>query len=167
MASVNKAIIIGRLGKDPEVRTSQAGKAFCSMTVATDSGFGDKRVTDWHTVVTFDKQAENCGRFLKKGSSVYVEGRISYDKYEKDGQTRYTTRIIANTVQFLDSRNSQAGGFSQGYDPAFDQTQSSGYGAPQPYSNSAPQYNAKPAAQPEPVPDFGVGGAFTDDEIPF
>ena len=109
MASVNKAIIIGRLGKDPEVRTSQAGKAFCSMTVATDSGFGDKRVTDWHTVVTFDKQAENCGRFLKKGSSVYVEGRISYDKYEKDGQTRYTTRIIANTVQLLDSRNSQAG----------------------------------------------------------
>jgi len=173
MVSVNKAIIIGRLGKDPEVRSSQAGKAFCNMTVATDSGFGDKKITDWHTVVAFDKQAENCGRFLKKGSMVYVEGRISYDKYEKDGQTRYTTRIIASTVQFMDSKNSQ-GGFSQGYDPSFDQTQSSGYGAPSSSYNQAPaygsqqsQYNKPQYNQPQqPAPDFGAG-EFTADDVPF
>lgn len=158
---INKAILVGRLGKDPEVRTGQSGKQFCNFTLATDTGFGDKRVTDWHNVVCFDKQAENCGRFLKKGSLVYVEGKISYDKYEKDGQTRITTRIIANSIQFLDTKSAQGG-----YDSSFDQTRSN-YGAPS--YDSRPAYGA-PASQPvaSPAPaSFGGEAGFADEDIPF
>lgn len=99
---LNKALLIGRLGKDPELRTSQSGKQFCSFTVATDNGYGEKKTTDWHNVVCFDKCAEACGKYLKKGSPVYVEGRISYDKYtDKNGVEKISTRIVASTVDFL------------------------------------------------------------------
>ncbi len=162
---VNKVILIGRLGKDPEVRASQAGKSFCSFTLATDTGFGDNRKTDWHNIVAFDKQAENCGRFLKKGSLVYIEGRISYDKYtDKDGQQRTSTRILANTVQFLDSKTGSNGGYSQSYDPSFDQSRG-GYGS---YGSAPASYGA-PAQQP-PTPPASNGdfsATFNDEDVPF
>lgn len=162
---VNKVILIGRLGKDPEVRASQAGKSFCTFTLATDTGFGENRKTDWHNIVTFDKQADNCGRFLKKGSLVYVEGRISYDKYQdKDGQQRTSTRILANTVQFLDSKNA-SGGYTQNYEPSFDQSRGSynNYGGPSSYG--APAQPTPTAAQPAAAPEFST--SFADEDIPF
>ena len=90
---VNKVILVGRLGKDPECRTAQSGKNVCRFTMATDSGFGASKKTDWHNVVCFDKQADFCKNYLRKGSLIYVEGRISYGEYEKDGVKRYTTDI--------------------------------------------------------------------------
>ncbi|MBQ4361257.1 MAG: single-stranded DNA-binding protein [Proteobacteria bacterium] len=178
---VNKVILIGRLGKDPEVRASQAGKSFCSFTLATDTGFGDNKKTDWHNIVTFDKQAENCGRFLKKGSLVYIEGRISYDKYtDKDGQQRTSTRILANTVQFLEPKGSSSGGYSQSYDPSFDQSRGgygsyggapNSYGAPAQQSYGAPQQNYGAPAQQPPAAQPPAGGefatSFADEDIPF
>ena len=159
---VNKVILVGRLGKDPEVRASSAGKQFCNMTLATDSGFGDNKKTDWHNIVVFDKQAENCGRYLKKGSLIYVEGRISYDKYnDKDGQVRYTTRIIANSIQFLDTKNSNGGNYDQSYD------QRSNY-EPRPSYEQRPSYNNAPAPAPAPQGESFAGDAgFSDEEIPF
>lgn len=105
---VNKAILIGRLGKEPECRTAQSGKMVCRFSLATDSGYGQSKKTDWHTIVCFDKQAEFCKNYLHKGSLVYIEGRISYGEYEKDGVKRYTTEIMANTVQSVGGRNESA-----------------------------------------------------------
>lgn len=107
---VNKVILVGRLGKDPELRTTSGGKQTCRFSLATDSGFGDNKRTDWHSIVAWEKTAEACGRYLRKGSLVYVEGRLRYDKYEKDGQTRYTTDVIVNSIQFLSTKNEGGGG---------------------------------------------------------
>lgn len=109
MASVNKVILVGRLGADPESRSLQGDKRITKFRMATDFGFGDKRSTDWHKVTTFDKVADNCAKYLSKGSSVYVEGRIQYRKWEKDdGTTQWLTEVVAHTVQFLDSRQESA-----------------------------------------------------------
>lgn len=101
MASVNKVILVGRLGQDP----SKSGPA-CKFSVATSEKWKDKdgnqqERTEWSNIVTFGKLSDICLQYLKKGSEVYVEGRLQTDKYEKDGVTRYSTSIIANTVQFL------------------------------------------------------------------
>lgn len=98
---LNKVMLIGRLGRDPERRTTQAGKPVCSFTLATDAGYGDNKKTDWHTIAVFGKTADNCAKYLHKGSLAYVEGRIFYDSYEKDGIKHTTTKIIADTVQFI------------------------------------------------------------------
>ena len=107
---LNKVMIIGRLGADPELRYTQAGQPICSMRVATDESYTDKdgnRVdrTEWHSVVVFGKSAENCNQFLRKGSLVYVEGKLSTRKWQdQNGQDRYTTEIRAERVQFLEKR---------------------------------------------------------------
>ena len=98
---LNKVMLIGRLGRDPESKITQSGKSVCTFTLATDTGYGDNKKTDWHNITVFDKAADNCAKFLRKGSPVYVEGRISYDAYEKDGIKHTTTKIIANTVLFI------------------------------------------------------------------
>lgn len=109
---LNKAMIIGRLGQDPEVKYSQAGKAICSITVATDESYTDRdgnRVdrTEWHRVATYDRIAENIGKFLRKGSLVYVEGKLATRKWQaSDGSERSTTEIRAERVQFLERKNS-------------------------------------------------------------
>jgi len=116
MASVNKAIIVGNLGIDPELRHTQSGTPVCNLRVATherwsgrDGSEGGER-TEWHNVVVFGKQAENCERYLSKGRQVYVEGRLQTRKWEdKDGRDRYTTEIVALTVQFL-SGGGEGGG---------------------------------------------------------
>jgi single-strand DNA-binding protein len=114
--SVNKAIIVGNLGKEPEVNYTQSGTAVCNLSVATNEKWKDKsgeqqERTEWHRVTVFGNQAENCGKYLAKGRQVYVEGRIQTKKWEdNDGNTRYTTEIVAHSVQFLSGGDSDFGG---------------------------------------------------------
>lgn len=149
MASVNKVILVGNLGKDPEVRYMPSGEAVTNITVATtdtwkDKNSGDKKeATEWHRVVFFRKLAEIAGQYLKKGSQVYIEGSLKTRKWEKDGVERYTTEIVADTMQMLGRRE---GGGSPGQERG---ERSSGA-------------SAKPAAQPA-----ASGIADIEDDIPF
>jgi single-strand DNA-binding protein len=151
MAGVNKAIIVGHLGRDPEVRYTQDGTAVANFTVATseswtDKNSGEKREnTEWHRIVVWRRLAEICGEYLSKGRQVYVEGKLQTRSWEQDGVTRYTTEIVANTVQFLGSAAGgggprqggptqgggefgQGGGGRQVQDPGYPDP---GYGEPQ------------------------------------
>ena len=107
---VNKAILIGRLGKDPEVRYTPDGTMIINFNLATDEQWKDKngekvQKTEWHRIVTFGKLAEICGNYLVKGKLVFVEGRIQTRSWEdKEGVKRYTTEIVANNMQMLDSK---------------------------------------------------------------
>ena len=113
MAAVNKAIILGNLGRDPEVRFTQSGRAVANFTVATtdtwmDQENGRQERTDWHNIVVWGKQAESCGQYLSKGRQVYVEGRIQTRSYgDRDGNKRYVTEIIAQRVQFIGGRGGE------------------------------------------------------------
>lgn len=104
---MNKFIAIGRLGKDPEVRTTPGGKSVANFSLATDSGYGEKKTTQWHRVVAWEKTAELAQKYLKKGSKIFLEGEVQYGKYEKDGVIYYTTDIVARNIQFLDSKSDQ------------------------------------------------------------
>ncbi len=110
MASLNKAQIIGNLGKDPEIRYTQDGRAVASFSIATTDKWKDKATgenrekTEWHRVVSYNRLAEICGEYLSKGSAVYVEGKLKTRSWEKDGVTRYTTEIEAFTMQMLGTR---------------------------------------------------------------
>lgn len=106
---LSKTILIGRLGNTPSVKTSQDGKSYCRFTVATNSGYGDKKKTDWHMVTAFGRNAEACGKYLDKGSMVYVEGRLEYSTFEKDGQKHTKTEILADSVQFIPTGKKQEG----------------------------------------------------------
>ena len=111
---MNKAILIGRLGRDPELRHTQSGKAVCNFSVATDSGYGDNKQTDWHRITVWDKQAESCAQYLEKGRQVAVEGRISYRTYkDSDGNERHATEIVAFRVHFLAGGSRGGGGNGQ------------------------------------------------------
>jgi single-strand DNA-binding protein len=101
MASINKAIILGRLGKDPELKATPNGQFVCKFSIATSEKFKDKETTEWHNIVVWGKSAESSAKYLKKGSMAYVEGRIQSRSWEKDGQKFYATDIIASAVQFL------------------------------------------------------------------
>ena len=113
---VNKAILIGRLGRDPEVRYTQSGTAVASFTLATNEKWKDKEgnpqeQTEWHKIAAFARLGEICGEYLAKGSLVYIEGRIQTRQWEdQDGNKRYTTEIVAREMKMLDSRGSQSGG---------------------------------------------------------
>src|ERR1044072_4675170 len=110
MASVNKVMLVGNLGKDPESRFLPDGGAVCNFSVATKDKWKDKsgeqqERTEWHRISTFAKLAEICGEYLKKGSQVYIEGRLQTRKWQdKEGQDRYTTEIVADRMQMLGSR---------------------------------------------------------------
>ncbi len=116
MASVNKAILIGNLGRDPEVRYMPDGQAVANVSLATTETWKDKsgekqEQTEWHRVAFFGKLAEIAGEYLKKGSPIYVEGRIRTRKWQdKEGQERYTTEIVADRMQMLGSRSGMGGG---------------------------------------------------------
>jgi single-strand DNA-binding protein len=107
MASVNKAIILGNLGRDPELRHTQGGKAVATLRIATNEVWNDasgerQERTEWHSVVVWGRQAETCNQYLTKGRSVYVEGRIQTRKWQdKEGHDRYSTEIVADRVQFV------------------------------------------------------------------
>ena len=115
MSSLNKAMIIGRLGQDPDVRYTQSNTAVANMSIATSERYKDnmgewKENTEWHRVVAWGRTAEICQEYLKKGSQVYIEGPIQTRKWEdKDGQTRYTTEIKALKMTMLDSKGSNGG----------------------------------------------------------
>lgn len=122
---VNKVLLIGLLGKDPETRYTQGGTAVCNFSLATTERIkrGDKYedATEWHSIVVFGKSAENCQQYLKKGSSAYIEGRIQTRKWQdKEGKDRYTTEIVAQTIQFLGGGKESRPHDTQepgGYDP--------------------------------------------------
>ena len=109
--SVNKVILLGNLGQDPDIRTMQSGKKVATMSIATSDSWKDKDTgqdqerTEWHRVVLWRRLAEIAGEYLNKGSKVYVEGQLRTRKWEQEGQTRYTTEIVARELQFLDSKN--------------------------------------------------------------
>lgn len=98
-------MLIGRLGADPELKTIKSGAAVCNLTIATSEYDKDKKEkTEWHKVQVWGKVAENCAKYLKKGSLAYIEGRLQTRSWEKDGTKHYTTEIIAHAVQFLGSK---------------------------------------------------------------
>src|SRR5215210_4209729 len=145
MASVNKVILIGNLGRDPEVRYAPSGAAICNVTIATSRQWKDKtsgekqEETEWHRVVFFDRLAEIAGEYLKKGKSVYVEGRLKTRKWtDKDGVEKYTTEIVAQEMTMLGSREGGGGGMGGGDDMG------AGGGAPQ---RSAPPQRQAPASK--------------------
>jgi len=147
---INKVILVGNLGKDPEVRYMPNGQAVANVTIATSESWKDKNTgeqqekTEWHRVVFFRRLAEIVGEYLKKGSKIYVEGKLQTRKWQDNqGQDRYTTEIIANEMQMLDSRGSGAGAASNNY------------------SNSAP-----PPIEESQAPQMATAGDF-DDDIPF
>lgn len=115
MPSVNKVILVGNLGKDPEVRNMPSGDAIANINLATTDSWKDKNGekqerTEWHRVAFFGKLADVAGEYLRKGSQIYVEGRLQTRKWQdKDGQDRYTTEIVADRMQMLGGRNSNAG----------------------------------------------------------
>jgi len=119
---VNKAILVGRLGKDPETRFTPGGQGVCNFSLATDETFKDKngerqKRTEWHRIVVWGKLAEICQQYLKKGTMVYVEGRIQSRSWDDktSGQKRYSTDIVANVMRMLSSRGESAGGSGGGF----------------------------------------------------
>lgn len=105
---MNKAIVVGNLGQTPELKSTNSGTNVCNLSVATSYKKGDEEQVEWHRVVVFGKQAESCAKFLEKGRSVYIEGRLQTRSYEKDGEKRYSTEIVADTVQFLGGKGERS-----------------------------------------------------------
>jgi single-strand DNA-binding protein len=161
MASVNKVILVGNLGRDPEVRYMPEGGAITNISIATTSTWKDKagekqEATEWHRVVFFNKLAEIAGEYLKKGSQVYVEGRLRTRKWQdKDGQDKYTTEVTADAMQMLGGRQGMGEAGAASGAPA---------GAPSgDYGNRAGSSASKPAATKSAPAKFDD----MDDDIPF
>src|SRR6266568_1205745 len=117
MASVNKVILVGRLGKDPEIRSTPSGTSVAKFSMATDDRYTDKsgekqERTEWHNIVAWGKLAEICGQYLRKGKLVYIEGSIRTDSWEdkESGQKKYRTEIVANTMKMLDRKGDEGSG---------------------------------------------------------
>jgi single-strand DNA-binding protein len=133
MASVNKVILLGNLGADPELKYTPSGRPVCNLRLATNEVFKDaqgqrQERTEWHRVTVWGNQAENCGKYLKKGGSVYLEGRLQTRQWDdKDGQKRYSTDIVADRVQFL-----SAGGSGSSRTWGDEGTEGPGMEAPEP-----------------------------------
>ncbi len=169
MASVNKVILIGNLGRDPEVRYTPSGSAVCNITVATSRSWKSKESgekveeTEWHRVVMYDRLAEIAGEYLKKGRSVYIEGRLKTRKWtDKDGAEKYTTEIIAQEMNMLGGREGMGGGAGGGDEDGGNGERSAPPQRPAPASR--PQASA-PASRPEPKSSTGFDNM--DDDIPF
>lgn len=113
MGTLNKVMLIGRLGRDPQITNSKTGRAITKLSIATSKSWRDKNTqekqekTEWHNIVAFGSTGEVCGKYLRKGSSAYIEGRLQTRNWEKDGITRHTTEIIADKVVFLGSKREQ------------------------------------------------------------
>ncbi|MEO8217159.1 MAG: single-stranded DNA-binding protein [Acidobacteriota bacterium] len=144
MASINKVILVGRLGKDPEIKSTPSGSTLARFSLATDEKYTDKsgekqERTEWHNIVAWNKLAEICGQYLRKGKLVYIEGSIRTDSWDdkESGQKKYRTEIIAQTMQMLDRKGSD---------------EDSGAG----FSGGQSRPNSKVAE-----------GSFEDDEVPF
>jgi single-strand DNA-binding protein len=158
---INKVIIVGNCGQDPETKYLPSGSAVTNVSVATSESWKDKQSgqpqerTEWHRIVFFNRLAEIAGEYLKKGSKVYVEGSLRTRKWQdKSGADRYSTEIIASEMQMLDSRGQDSGG---------------GYGQQDQgeYSQARPQSRPSPAPRPAQQPAPADTGDFSDDDIPF
>lgn len=150
---INKVILVGNLGADPETRYTASGAAITSIRIATSESWKDKQTgeqqerTEWHSITFFGRLAEIAGEYLRKGSQVYVEGRLQTDKWQdKDGNDRYTTKVIANEMQMLGGRGEGGGG----------QSSNDGF-----RSNKGGGRNQGQAA------NSGPDEGFADDDIPF
>ena len=119
MAGINKAIILGNVGKDPDIRATKDGKQVANLTIATSESWKDKNTgqkqeaTEWHRVVFFGKLADIVAQYVKKGSKLYIEGQIKTRSWEQDGQKRYVTEIVGRDMQMLDSRSETGNGQGQ------------------------------------------------------
>ena len=171
MASVNKVTLIGNLGRDPEVRYTPNGAAVCNVSIATtrnwkDKNSGDKvEETEWHRVVFYDRLAEIAGEYLKKGRSVYVEGRLKTRKWQdKDGKDTYTTEIVAEQMQLLGGREGGSGGGGYGAPAGGDDFGDTPAPAPR---AAAPRQAPAPRPAPAPAPKSATGFDDMDDDIPF
>jgi single-strand DNA-binding protein len=170
MASVNKVILVGNLGRDPEVRYFPNGGAVCNVTLATTRNWKSKdsgermEETEWHRVVFRDKLAEIAGQYLRKGRSVYVEGRLKTRKWQdKEGRDNYTTEILVDEMQMLGGREGMGGPAPAGEDDL------GGYDAPPaaPERRAAPAPRAAAPRAPAPAPKSATGFDDMDDDIPF
>jgi single-strand DNA-binding protein len=167
MASVNKVILVGNLGRDPEVRYLPSGDAVANIALATSSKYKNKagemvEETEWHRISFFGRQAEIVGEYLKKGRSVYIEGRLKTRKYtDKDGVEKYATDIIASEMQMLGSREGMGSPGGDG----------DGDGGERQYSRppaAAPRAQAPAPRAPAPAPTKAASGFDDmDDDIPF
>lgn len=176
---INKVILVGNLGQDPEVRYMPSGGAVANITIATSESWKDKQTgqpvdkTEWHRIVFFNRLAEIAGEYLKKGSQVYVEGKLQTRKWQdQSGTDRYTTEIVANELQMLGGRQGQsAGGGNMGGDPGYSAEPAYGGGIPNsspgaamggsaPQKPQAPQPSQKAPVAPPSMDSF-------DDDIPF
>ncbi len=157
--TVNKAILVGRLGADPEKRSTQKGTPVTNFSLATNRAWNDDRgqrqeETEWHRVVVFGNQAEACANYLSKGRQVYVEGRIQTREWEdRDGETNYTTEIVAQTVQFLSGGGDGAGG--------------GGAQGPPPHGQAPGGMDQSGGPGPAGGGDDFADDSFDDDDIPF
>jgi single-strand DNA-binding protein len=168
MASVNKVIVLGNLGRDPEVRYTPNGSAVCNLRIATTRNWKSKdsgekmEETEWHSVVLYDRQAEIAGEYLKKGRPVYIEGRLKTRKWtDKEGVEKYTTEIVADSMQLLGGREGGGGGGAEDDGGGYSERSAP---APRsaPASRPAPQAAARPAPQKS-----STGFDNMDDDIPF
>ncbi|MFW5823486.1 MAG: single-stranded DNA-binding protein [Marinobacter sp.] len=174
---VNKVILIGNLGQDPETRYTPNGNAVVNLNLATDESYKDRQTgqmvpkTEWHRIVMFGKIAEIAGQYLRKGSKVYIEGKLQTRKWQgQDGQDRYTTEVVVDIngqMQMLDSRGADSGAMNQGAPQGRPQPQQAPQGSyDAPAAGSQGGYSQPAGGQggqgnmPEPVDDF-------DDDIPF
>ncbi len=181
MAAVNKVILIGNLGRDPELKKTPSGVSVTDFSIATTERFNDKQgqrqeQTEWHNIVVWNQQAETAAQYLRKGSSVYIEGKLKTRSWDDNGQKRYKTEIVADRFQFLDSKPADGGGGSfqqqapqnQGFGAP--QQQQQGFGQPQQQQYQQPeQQNAFPQQQTQ---QFGgnmpqQAPQFNNDELPF
>ena len=176
MASVNKVILIGNLGRDPEVRYTPSGSAVCNVNLVTTRSWKSKESgekveeTEWHRIVFYDRLAEIAGEYLKKGRSIYVEGRLKTRKWtDKDGAEKYTTEVIAQEMNMLGSREGMGGAAGGGAD---EESGGGGGGGAEYSERSAPQRPA-PASRPQgqapraPSKPASTGFDNMDDDIPF
>lgn len=156
MASLNKVMLIGNVGRDPEVRDFEGGMRRATFTLATSERFRDRENTEWHNIVAWRQLAELAEKYIHKGSQIYVEGRITSRSWDgNDGAKHYVTEIVANTIQLLDRRNEGQFG-----DPGAQPSSAPGYSRP-----AAPvQQRPAPAAEPAPAP---AADPTEVDDLPF
>lgn len=174
---INKVILIGNLGKDPEIRYTPSGDAIANLTIATSESWKDKQsgeqkeITEWHRVVAYGRLAQIMGEYLKKGSKVYVEGSLRTRKWQdKDGQDRYTTEVRCNEMQMLDGRGGGGGG--GGGSAGYDDNQSGGsYGGGNNYGGGGQggqqRGGGRPQSNQPAMADEGFNEPAFDDDIPF
>jgi single-strand DNA-binding protein len=172
MASVNKVILLGNLGRDPEVRYTPNGSAVCNLRIATTRNWKNRESgerqeeTEWHSVVLYDRQAEIAGEYLRKGRPVFIEGRLKTRKWQdKDGNDRYTTEIVAESMQLMGGRDGGGGGGMGGAGG----DEGGGFGDEAPRAQrpaAAPRAPAAPQRQ-APAPKSSSGFEDMDDDIPF